>query len=482
MGRLDDIREKEFTYNSKFINDATYYGHLDIVKYFIEELKYNPTPYDVSTALLEGKFDIFYYFLNLGYDPEISHIFDHLQNKFHKSNTKCQSINQELWNAHFKTPINNNPEISIIMRLLLSLCQYKSYIIKKYDLERLIFAFEQQIPKCSILDFYFFIDNFSLEEISKNSIIRIYNLDIDFNKIQHISPKFRAPIPNSLIRDILKDNVLPLKNIISHIGMHGIELDDSLPCLQSDLFKEILGKIELTHELWYKWIHESISNKLSKHLEYLFGYKESYITELTERHKNMFFLNILNNLDNLVCECFLKQFPNIKCEWLDLIKIIGLDECKYIRKEIKKKYPNLIPHINFKFDFPKRKEKWLWWGLSDLYDGEGTYSTIEYKEITNINSKFSNIKTISNLKNNLDMLNTKISSPTDCYFEIDKEVFYHDSQDCLIWALEPKTGYVYIYEPNNIFTRIYVAKSLPEFLTHIDLENMEWYTKHNIEP
>ena len=58
-----------------------------------------------------------------------------------------------------------------------------------------------------------------------------------------------------------------------------------------------------------------------------------------------------------------------------------------------------------------------------------TYINTEYKEHP-IRDEFKNILTIENIKENLETLIGKISSPTACYFDfqkyIDSEIFYRD--------------------------------------------------------
>lgn len=70
-------------------------------------------------------------------------------------------------------------------------------------------------------------------------------------------------------------------------------------------------------------------------------------------------------------------------------------------------------------------------------------------------------------------LNDIIKSPTSSYFDIDEEsgIFYRDQQDCYIWYLEKDTGYVYIDGDK----KMYVAKSLAEFISHIYTDFMTWY-------
>lgn len=114
--------------------------------------------------------------------------------------------------------------------------------------------------------------------------------------------------------------------------------------------------------------------------------------------------------------------------------------------------------------------KFCWVGVPFEFDiSNGTYEVYKYKE-HQIKDKYKNITSLESLKAELRKIN--IDSPTACYFDVDIKtgMFYRDQQDCIIWFLEKETGYVKTERER------YVAKSLPEFLSHIEDDSIKWYS------
>ena len=123
-------------------------------------------------------------------------------------------------------------------------------------------------------------------------------------------------------------------------------------------------------------------------------------------------------------------------------------------------------------------EQWIWLGIKKA--GWGTYAELPYDKWSIIYPNYEQI-------NDLDTLHLHIkgswlpgffNSPTGCYFEIDGEEFYHDQQGCLCWSLEKCSGKVYLAVPSvgdDVSARIYVAASLPEFLSHMHHDNYTWH-------
>lgn len=124
-------------------------------------------------------------------------------------------------------------------------------------------------------------------------------------------------------------------------------------------------------------------------------------------------------------------------------------------------------------------EKWGWWGF-DLPNRKcaGTYQFYPYDTLPEIAIDV-RYKDITDLEKLIDFVYyycdseySVFHSPTSCFFEIDRNssphVFYVDQQGCIIWCLD---------DEGKIVTSdgVYVAKSLPEFLTRISLENSIWY-------
>ena len=116
---------------------------------------------------------------------------------------------------------------------------------------------------------------------------------------------------------------------------------------------------------------------------------------------------------------------------------------------------------------------WCWVRIGRNWK-EDTYVTEKYVEYTDIKESFENIKTLVDLQNSIDTIQSDWDSPTACYFDINHSstIFYVDQQGCISWAYDG-TG-VFIYGRK----KMYVAKSLPEFLSHVYNENTEWYLLH----
>ena len=135
----------------------------------------------------------------------------------------------------------------------------------------------------------------------------------------------------------------------------------------------------------------------------------------------------------------------------------------------------------------KDKEQYGWYGV-ELPNRPTQYTYYFWPEEKipkiKIKEEFQDITTLSKLQSYLDRANPSsplFNSPTDCFFDVgrkslckaertavDDNVFFLDSQDCLVWYLDEK-GRV------RADSHIIVARSLPEFLTRIELENSIWY-------
>jgi hypothetical protein len=115
-------------------------------------------------------------------------------------------------------------------------------------------------------------------------------------------------------------------------------------------------------------------------------------------------------------------------------------------------------------------KEFLWIGISTSLGS--TYSETEYKD-HEIDYRFAHIKSLDDVEKYENYINTTINSPTWCYVHVDKKegIFYRDQQDCVIWQLDKKTGYVKSYGQEEKF----VAKSIPEFLSHVFSDSQTWY-------
>lgn len=108
--------------------------------------------------------------------------------------------------------------------------------------------------------------------------------------------------------------------------------------------------------------------------------------------------------------------------------------------------------------------KWCWIGVP-FKRSFCTYGTYNYKEHP-IKEKYTKFTSLNELN---EMIN--IFSPTSCYFDINVQtgLFYRDQQDCVRWVYENETGCI------KTTNGAYVAKSLPEFLSHIEDDSLKWF-------
>lgn len=104
---------------------------------------------------------------------------------------------------------------------------------------------------------------------------------------------------------------------------------------------------------------------------------------------------------------------------------------------------------------------------------DGTYGVFEPQQMPaiEIDAKFADLHTVEDVAKNLTMLKAIFNSPTACYFDTDfgNGVFYRDQQDCVLWCIS-QNGQVMVYQSEMV-----VARSLPEFLSRVNLENRLWY-------
>lgn len=119
-----------------------------------------------------------------------------------------------------------------------------------------------------------------------------------------------------------------------------------------------------------------------------------------------------------------------------------------------------------------------WIGVANLLSCNlKTYDVYKKIPVIAIDKSFKDINTLDDILSHITKLSNDLDSPTDCYFDVDKETgtFYRDQQDCVVWRVDKKTGFIMVREA-------IVANSIPEFLTRINLENIIWHHKYNNRP
>src|SRR3990167_2545182 len=187
----------------------------------------------------------------------------------------------------------------------------------------------------------------------------------------------------------------------------------------------------------------------------------------------LFSLGLLARDDTVpLVESLFEKFNIPKISWVEFVKLSGLEVSKLVKNALTDNLKNFID-----FSEPDGPEEvWVWYGVGNLYGSWSTYVRVDYDKATKveIDPRFENIKTLKDL--DLDELNQTFESPTSCYFQISGEIFFHDQQDCILWALD-RVGRVYIYDEDSPYLVKYCSKSLPEFLTRINVENKMWYSQ-----
>jgi hypothetical protein len=117
---------------------------------------------------------------------------------------------------------------------------------------------------------------------------------------------------------------------------------------------------------------------------------------------------------------------------------------------------------------------WCWIGVP-FKMSFCTYDTYKYKEHP-IKDKYKKYTSLSELEIGLTDGTVNIFSPTSCYFDLNitNGLFYRDQQDCVRWVYETSTGFV------KTTSGRYVAKSLAEFLSHIEDDAKCWFDSNKI--
>lgn len=102
-----------------------------------------------------------------------------------------------------------------------------------------------------------------------------------------------------------------------------------------------------------------------------------------------------------------------------------------------------------------------------------SYAEVHYEEFP-INDTFKDIKTIADLSK----MGSFPTSPTGCRFtrnHEDRGIFLRDPEGCYIWFQDLEDGQIYVVDRNGV--QNCVAKTLPEFLSHLDSEYRAWWAK-----
>jgi len=102
----------------------------------------------------------------------------------------------------------------------------------------------------------------------------------------------------------------------------------------------------------------------------------------------------------------------------------------------------------------------------------GTYDTYRYESLPPVAvlPEYAHVKTLEDVAAHVSILKSTLDSPTGCYLDTSagRGVFLLDSQGCVHWSVD-ETGRVWANHEDV------VARSLPEFLSRVRIENDIWH-------
>jgi hypothetical protein len=261
----------------------------------------------------------------------------------------------------------------------------------------------------------------------------------------------------------------------------GVQFNTTVyPCLNIQGSELILSDTSLPTDFLLSWLlnilRGSYGNICMKIIEFLS--KNNRWSDIDNSNKyNLIIRSIA--FDPSIADNIVEATNWVKpIKWINIIKRFGNYHCNNIRDGLQQQCNTTFKLIDFSPAIPSDYEIiWTWIGIR-LGEESGTYHNRIYEEHP-INPLFENIHTLNDLKNNIDELHKCIRSPTGCYFKVmNGKPFYYDSQGCVIWAFDDN-GYIYIYDDDNPYIKQYVAKSLPEFLSHIYDDSNKWREINN---
>ena len=120
-----------------------------------------------------------------------------------------------------------------------------------------------------------------------------------------------------------------------------------------------------------------------------------------------------------------------------------------------------------------------WWGIElPGRKCDGTYQWYDSVPDVEIYPEFKEFNTIDDVKKHKYYIERLVDSCTACYVNFaEPYLFYRDQQDCIKWYFHPEIG-VYTDEDINGNIEV-VAKTIPEFLSRILIENRIWFKAHS---
>jgi len=315
--------------------------------------------------------------------------------------------------------------------------------------------------------------------------------DITREDVKKLSEYFNGPLDLNFIRNFIcrydGQDPLVVEKVVGLLKEFGNTEDKEDILFWSDPepheiynLTQILPHLTISKNVLQEWIIYYMGCDFSYGCECFLGYfrgkyefDEDFLKECIlagVKAENMLTLNVLSS--------YLPETFHTKIKWNDLTNTYILPTLRYMQRFIENKYPLLLKFVDFTITNPKKPtENWYWPSIGGVYspDGEGGYGTydyIDYKYVPTITDYgiYKDIKTLKDVKENLEMLEAKLDSPTSCRYEFGGNNFFADQQWCFVAAVDD-TGRVYDDKRSTPDKMCYMAKSIPEFLMRIQLEN-----------
>lgn len=489
------------------INKAASSGSIDCLNWLLT-LNIPINDYDViADAIIFGKSDAFIILLKKGIkitSRTLNCIFNSYQHEIEEKQLTENMINNY---KSFNININTNNKINTKIRLISALCKRFNMKIQYEHLFylslRLLDKWLENQIEPTLSDIKFLFDNHKedLSDFSNEYVIELCSLQILLNvhileiktvnldiikKCLHTCSSYYR-LKNYQHPDILRQNfILALEKYSVEINYH-FSLSN---CFNTQSLNEIITNrfVPLSY-LSNVFTFSVLFEYVPFSIEYLEAWlvKTIYSSPIEICEKFTLWISEKQMWSKFIClELIIMTTLFHQPSLFDTIieqsiwdKTISIINCVKLFGLPSNRMKNEFENLKYKhiIDFSEAKEsdyeeQWVWIGIGKT----STYEKYPYN-VHPIHEQFKNIKTIQNVQDNITELDQIISSPTACYFNFqENDVFYRDQQDCVIWACDNQ-GCVYIKNDYQPYLKQYVAHSIPEFLSHIYDDNLQWYNK-----
>lgn len=501
--KVDDVEKAKQSINcngsykitNSEIKHACYNGSIKCLRWLIEDLKIEPHPLSISCALMYGRYEIILYLIEKYgiktlVNKECIQIMFQDYNEGHK--IISPSLDQLEKFKIYGIVIDNNTNLSVYIKFCVAIAESCNIDIEDKDILCILgFLWRSWIwddYDQTIKDVNFLLTQKHIDISSKQNLYHVNWIILtglsDKLFIENLSfdPKITDVILSACFGFLeYRDDLCPRKvdMIINNInrwkdlyGMTLNEYNSYFACETGTKF--LLDNInQLSINFLLSWLARTLQFD-DPSAKNIIDYLSDKFDQVSNVKKSEFIeYAIVNNsiyLPNLIIATSWKTQFRIA----DIVKKYGKYDSELVTQTNFADLKTIDGYPLVDFSDPNKEDyeiKWKWYGIGK--PNEGTYISQPYIKHP-INPLFRNITDLTLIKENILILNELIRSPTACYFDIYKNIFYRDQQDCIIWALDEK-GRVYIHNDDQPYTIIYVADSLPEFLSHIYDDCNSWY-------